>query len=80
MKNMKVYWWIVAGGAVIFILGFGYVFYSASKKSDTTITSQSENEAISELDDEDQDEYHSLSNAEFEDGAIPLNDEGMSNI
>lgn len=77
---MKAYWVIAISGILVFVGGFYYLYYSFNKQTAATTNSQSETALLEQLDEEGKAEYQMLNNAEFENEAIPLNEEAMGKI
>lgn len=74
---MKTYVIIAVVGLLVFLGGF-YFLYSSFRQS--AVKTVSDEEIISQLEGSRRDDFRKINNAEFEEQAIPLNDEAMSQL
>jgi len=74
---MKTYVIIAVVGLLVFVGGF-YFLYNSFKQDQ--VKTLSDEEILLQLDDSKRDEFRIRNNAEFEEQAIPLNDEAMSQL
>lgn len=77
---MKTYAIIAAVGVLIFVGGFYFLFRSFNTSGTSTKEAKNETAILGQLDNPSLEEYKKLNNAEFEEQAIPLNDESMSQL
>lgn len=75
---MKTYVIIAGAGLLIFAGGFLFLYSLLNKDADSKV--QNKTAVVEQLDEAGKTQFTALNNAEFEDEALPLTEEGMSKL